>query len=173
VPKAPFRAASRQWCLTPFTGRVGAMQDGMMFIDVVNSGSIPALEKMLAFTQANHRVLAENVANADTPEYKTRHLDPKQFQADLGEAIATRKETRSQNLVMPRSKQYRVDEAGRLAFEPLTRPAENILFHDGTNARIEEQMSQMAENAMMHQTIVELLKGRFDGLRKAISGNAT
>jgi flagellar basal body rod protein FlgB len=35
---------------------------------------------------------------------------------------------------------------------------------------IEEQMADLAENAMMHETVTTLLRGRFDGLRKAIAG---
>ncbi len=144
-----------------------------MFVDAVNGGSIPVLEKLLSFTQANQRVLTENVANIDTPGYKTRHLDPKRFQADLREALDKQQATRSRRLVMPRSKQYREDESGRGAFVPQVEPAENVLFHDGTNARIERQMALMAENAMTHQTAVELLKTNFDSLRKAITGRAT
>ena len=52
-------------------------------------------------------------------------------------------------------------------------PPENILFHDGTNQRVERQMALLAENGMMHQTITQLLQDRFKGLNKAISGRIT
>ena len=54
---------------------------------------------------------------------------------------------------------------------PSEEPAENVLFHDDTNARVERQMAMMAENTMMHQLASELLRERFDGLLKAIRGN--
>ena len=41
----------------------------MFFEGLVNRGSLPAMEKMLAFTEARHRVLTENIANVDTPGY--------------------------------------------------------------------------------------------------------
>jgi flagellar basal body rod protein FlgB len=53
---------------------------------------------------------------------------------------------------------------------PTTEPAENLLFHDHTNMRIEEQMAMLAENAMMHQTVTELLRGKFETMLKAIRG---
>lgn len=142
----------------------------MFFADVVNRGTMPAMEKMLAFTQARHRMLTENVANADTPGYKTRHLDPQAFQRSLREALDTRKEKRSRSFEIRPTEQFRQDDFGRLSVTPTIEPAENILFHDKTNGRIERQMAMLAENAMMHQVVTELLQGRFNGLLKAIRG---
>ena len=144
-----------------------------MFIrDVVNDGVMPALEKMLAFTQARHRVLAENIANVDTPGYKTKHLDPKAFQHALREALDSRKKTGSSEFRISGTDQVKQDEFGRLNFTPSEKPAENILFHDQTNIRIEKQMAMLAENGMMHQAITELLNNRLKSLTKAIHGRA-
>jgi flagellar basal-body rod protein FlgB len=141
----------------------------MFFADVVNCGTIPAMEKMLAFTQARHRMLTENVANADTPGYKTRHLDPRAFQRSLREALDTQRETRSSSFEIGPTEQFRQDESGRLSVTPAIEPAENILFHDKTNG-IERQMAMLAENAMMHQVMTELLQNRFNVLLEAIRG---
>lgn len=142
----------------------------MFLQDVVNRGSMPALEKMLAFTQARHQVLAENVANVDTPGYRTQQLDTDAFQASLRKALDRRKATRSPDFKMTSTSQFSQDRAGRLQVTPTLEPTENILFHDGTNIRVEKQMSMMAENAMMHQLMSELMRGKFEGLLKAIRG---
>lgn len=142
-----------------------------MFLgDVVNRGLVPAMDKMLAFTQARHNVLTENVANADTPGYKTQHLDARAFQAALAKAMDRQKETGSDRLTLPRGEQWHMDRDGRLVMTPTVEPTENTLFHDGTNARIERQMALLAENAMMHQTVAELLRGEYQRLMKAIRG---
>lgn len=142
----------------------------MFFGDVVNRGLIPAMDKMLAFTQARHRVLTENIANADTPGYRTRQLDAKAFQAALAEAMESRGGSGSDPLVIPRGEQWHMDRGGRLVVTPTAEPVENTLFHDGTNVRIERQMALLAENAMMHQTVTELLRDKYTGLIKAIRG---
>lgn len=142
----------------------------MFFHDVVNRGAGPAMEKMLAFTEARHRMLSENIANVDTPDYRTRHLDAGAFQRSLREALDTRERTRSRDFVLRPTGQVRQDAAGRLQVRPTHDPAENILFHDRTNIRIEKQMAMLAENAMMHQTTTELLRGRYEGLIAAIRG---
>ena len=142
----------------------------MFFYGIVNRGALPAMEKMLAFTQARHRMLTENVANVDTPGYQTRHLDARAFQRALREALDTQAETPSASLEIRSSNQFRQDRFGRLSVTPTVEPAENILFHDKTNARIERQMAMLAENAMMHQVVTELLRDKFNGLLKAIRG---
>lgn len=142
----------------------------MFLADVVNSGVTPALEKMLAFTEARHRVLTENVANVDTPGYKTRQLDAGAFQESLRQAIGRRKQSGAADLAMRATREFRTDRSGRLVVTPTLEPPENILFHDQTNQRIERQMASLAENAMMHEAATELLRGRFESLLKAIRG---
>ncbi len=152
----------------------------MFFADVVNSGTVPALEKVLAFTEARQRMLAENIANVDTPGYRTKQLDTGAFQKALRTALDDGKRTRSvlqdragtgaAEFRLPASAQFRQDAQGRLIVQPSETPPDNLLFHDDTNARIERQMAMMAENTMMHQTATELLRSRFDGLLKAIRG---
>ena len=145
----------------------------MLLQKLVNGGAIPAMDKMLAFTQARHKMLVENVANADNPHYRTKQLDPKQFQASLREALDARKETRSPAFRMNDTRQFRQGDDGRLVVTPTPEPVENLLFHDGTNVRIERQMAMLGENAMMHEAVSELLRGKYQGMLKAIRGRVT
>ena len=114
--------------------------------------------------------IASNIANVDTPGYQARHLDAKAFQRALRGALDERERTRSPSLELRPSDEFRQDQSGRLTVTPMVQPPENILFHDRTNMRIERQMAMLAENAMMHQTMTELLRDRFEGLLKAIRG---
>lgn len=143
----------------------------MFFPDLVNGSGIPALDKMLAFTQARQRMLADNLANVDTPEYKVKHLDTARFQRALRKAINQQKDAGPHAaLKLERTDEFRQRADGTLKVTPSREPAENVLFHDGTNVRIERQMAMMAENAMMHQTASELLRNKVEGLLKAIRG---
>lgn len=145
----------------------------MYLRDVTNGGAIPAMEKMLAYTQARHRMLAENVANVDTPGYETRQLDAADFQRSLRAAIDRKKAGGEEELILEPTGEFAQDADGRLRVTPSTEPPENVLFQDQTNVRIERQMAMMAENALMHQTMTELLRTRFDGLLKAIRGRVS
>jgi flagellar basal-body rod protein FlgB len=142
----------------------------MFFFDVANSGPIPAMEKMLAYTEGRHRMLTENIANIDTPGYHARQLDFRAFQGALREAIDRRGS--GGPLKIQGNQEFGDDSCGQLAVNPTEEPSENILFHDQTNMRVEREMSTLAENTMMHQIVVSQLKDRFDGLMAAIRGKA-
>lgn len=141
-----------------------------MFISsVTNGGATPALVATMAYTQMRHRVIAENVANWGNPNYKTKQLDPGRFQQSLADALE-RHQNRKDPFVLPSTDQFHQDEHGLLRVTPTTGPTENVLFHDGTNMSIERQMADLAENAMMHEMAGAILRGYFDGTRKAIRG---
>jgi flagellar basal-body rod protein FlgB len=144
----------------------------MLFYDIANSGSIPAMEKMLAYTQARHRMLTENIANADTPGYKAKQLDARVFQRALRKAIDEQNRG-SRALRVEDSKEFSQDAGGQMVVKPTVEPAENVLFHDQTNMRIERQMALLAENTLMHQMVTDRLKGRFDQLMIAIRGRVS
>src|SRR6187397_1693930 len=63
-----------------------------MLSSIFQSSTLPVLEQVVNFTDARHGVLAGNIANLDTPGYKTRDLSPELFQERLKEAIETRHE---------------------------------------------------------------------------------
>ena len=54
-----------------------------MLSSLFQSSSLPVLEQVVNFTEARHGVLAGNIANLDTPGYKTRDLSPALFQQRL------------------------------------------------------------------------------------------
>jgi len=145
----------------------------MFLTDVVNRGTPPVLEKVLAFTEARHRVLTENIANVDTPGYRVKHLDVADFQDAMKKALERRTEDPSGALELPASREFHVAPSGRLVVNPSTEPPENILFHDGTNARLERQMAMLAENSMMHQVMTDLLRDKYNGLKDAIRGRVS
>ena len=142
----------------------------MFLSDITNRGNIPVLEKLMAFAEARQKMLAENIANIDMPGYKTKQLDPAVFQAAMRRAIDERGSHPGASLELPATDQFYQDEMGHLVVTPVTEPAQNILFHDRTNARIETLMAQVAENVMTYNMASQLLKNSFDGLKTAIRG---
>ena len=58
-----------------------------MLPNVFGSTNIPVLQEVLQFSQARHGVLVGNLANVNTPGYRTRDLSVNNFQTRLKEAI--------------------------------------------------------------------------------------
>jgi len=140
-----------------------------MIEEILNRLGNPAIDKMLSFTEARHRVIAENVANIDTPGYRTKQLDPSLFQRALRRAIEAQKREPDAAMTLDQTSQFR-ERGGHLVVTPSLEPTENLLFHDGTNARIEREMSELASNTMMHQLSVEFLNNHYRMLKRSITG---
>jgi len=138
--------------------------------NVTNQGSTPALIATLSFNEARLKVIAENIANDQTPGYRAKQLDPRGFQTALRSALDDRGDDPSKPLVIQNTGQVRTDDSGMLKVTPTETPVANILHHDGTNLSLEREMAHLAETGMAHELASTLLRGRFDGLRKAIRG---
>ena len=128
-----------------------------MFINrLLNQGNAPLLEQMLRFTAARHRLIAENVVNVDTPEYRQKDLSPARFQA----------------LLRDRVEQRRQDGPAAVSFHDVVgeveTPQRGILFHDGNNRSMEQLMTDQAKNALMHNLVVELLRKQYQSLEAAL-----
>ena len=142
----------------------------MFITGITDRGATPAIVATLAYAEGRQKVIAENVANWNNPDYTTKRLDPRAFQRALGKALEDRGGDVNKPFRVASTEQFRMGRGGALQLTPTAEPAENILFHDGTNMSIERQMADLAENAMTHELATTLLRGRYEGLRKAIRG---
>ncbi|MGE3180329.1 MAG: flagellar basal body rod protein FlgB [Phycisphaerae bacterium] len=140
-----------------------------MWLDrILSSKTTNALALSVQFTERRQQVLAENIANIDTTDYHTKRLDVSDFQSALKSALDA--QTPRTSVLELRGRTVETTAAGHLLVEPETEPAPNILFHDGTNARLEELMTDAASNSLYHEFAVNLLQTRLDGLFTAIRG---
>lgn len=136
---------------------------------LTNSGAMPTLERLLQFTQARQTVLADNIANLSTPYFKPRDLSPESFQKALGEAL-DRRRTRPNPVAGPLPmRDTRQLSFGRHSLEVKPRALnENILFHDENNRDLDRTMQRLAENTMMHNVAIELMRSELNLLETAI-----
>jgi flagellar basal-body rod protein FlgB len=128
-----------------------------MFIErLLNQGNTPLLERMLEFTAQRHRLLAENIVNVDTPEYRQKDLSIGAFREMLSERVEARRSA----------------SPGEASFDDVSAELENptrgILFHDGNNRSMEQLMSDQASNALMHNMVVELLRKQYSAMEMAL-----
>lgn len=129
---------------------------------------ISALEQMAAFTQARHRVIAENIANVDTPGYQRKQVDLGSFQVALAEAIHGA--SSDGRLAAVTTDQVERDVHGHIVLRPGVEPADNVAFHDGTNGLVERDLTEMSRNQLLHQVSVDMLARKYRGLETAIRG---
>jgi flagellar basal-body rod protein FlgB len=110
----------------------------------------------LSFTDARQQVIADNIANADTPGYQQKDMSVDVFQSMLREKVA------EQASAPPGS--VRFDDIK----EEVDNPTSGILFHDGNNRSMEQMMTDNAKNALMHNLVVELLRQQYQTMQTAL-----
>jgi len=142
----------------------------MFFSSLTDRGSVPALVSTLVFSQERLKMIAENVANLNTPGYRAKQLDTQGFQGALRRALDERGDDTTRPFEVEAGDEVRSDDTGRLQVRPSLKPVENGLFHDGTNLSIERQMADLAETGMMHELATQLLVDKMGALRTAIRG---
>ena len=134
-----------------------------------HNGAMPALERLVQFTEKRQAVLAHNVANLSTPRFRPTDLDVDAFQAALGRAIDQRRTLDAPHDGPLELRSGRAFTFRRDGLDVHPRPLnENVLFHDENNRDLERMMQDVAENQMVHAAGVRLLKNQFDLLEVAI-----
>jgi flagellar basal-body rod protein FlgB len=122
-------------------------------------------ERALNFRAQRAEVLANNIANADTPSYKARDLD---FSSVLA---AQADKTQNGSFSLQRTNGMHIDaqglsdDDGTLQYRVPTQPS---LDQNTVDAQIEQ--SNYAENGVGFQASFTLLNNKFRGLMTAIKG---
>jgi flagellar basal-body rod protein FlgB len=127
-----------------------------MLIDRITRDGTPAiLEKVLDFTEKRQELLADDVANADTPNFIQKDLSPDAFQTALRQRIEQAATSPSATLDLNDLPAEATDTDG-------------LLFHDGNNRSMEQLMSEEAKNALLHNVAVELLRQQYATMELAL-----
>jgi flagellar basal-body rod protein FlgB len=165
-----------------------------MLSTLFGTTTVPLLEQVVNFTEARHGVLAGNIANLDTPGYKTQDLSPELFQQKLREAVETSQMQPEApagfanytfgneslngggsngvgygNYEMPASSPMSQVDRNFAAFDKVKDSFKSILRHDGVNVSMENQVNQMVKNQQEHNLAAGILSQQFRLLRVAIS----
>jgi len=107
------------------------------------------------------QVLAENIANADTPGYKAKDMD---FQTALSGAQSRQ----SGSLGRTDPKHFEISTARHS--EAQYRNPNQPDTGDGNSVDIHEERNAFTRNSMEYQTTLNFLNSRISGLKKAITG---
>ncbi len=106
-------------------------------------------------------ILASNIANADTPNYKARDID---FKHALKLAA-----NNSSEMVMTNARHINSAGQSKSGAEIMYRlPTQPSL--DGNTVDLQTERSAFLENSMMYQASLRFLNGKISGLMTAIRG---
>lgn len=133
----------------------------MLFADIPLMGM---LKQRMSWHQQRQGVLAQNVANADTPDYRARDLKPPVF-PELAKGAAA-----GVQMAATDPKHF---GAGGGAFDPRPQDAKSYeITPEGNAVVLEEEVLRVTQNVMDYQMVSQLYSRGLGMLRTAISRRA-
>ncbi len=130
----------------------------------INDATINALSTSLNFREMRQEILAANIANAETPGYKSKKLD---FEDALARAIDIDKQ---QSLVTSNDQHFNVGGGGFNNLEPhIYEDPNGVVSEDGNTVDRDQEMGQMADNKILYDASVQLLNKKLGLLKYAAS----
>ncbi|HAK87678.1 MAG TPA: flagellar basal body rod protein FlgB [Nitrospiraceae bacterium] len=109
--------------------------------------TIKTLEGMLDVATFRQKLLASNIANADTPGYKAKDIS---FQKELLKAIEG---------TGSKEKSYEI-------YEPLS----TMTNRDGNTVNLDIEMAKVAENTLTYTTAIQLMTMKVRMMKDVIKG---
>ncbi len=127
----------------------------MNFID----NAFSANEKSLAVRAQRMEVLARNIANADTPQFKAQDIDFKQVMKVAAEGP-----------VVTTNSKHLVEGPDQTTDGLKYRVPFNVSF-DGNTVELPVEQAKYGQYAAEYQTTLAILESRISGIRKALRGD--
>lgn len=121
--------------------------------------TINGLTAGVYYTGLRHKVIANNIANIDTPNYKAMDIVfTKQLEKVIRSSNANGKSFSVSSLPSPTSvlAPYQSDQRPKIELNTVD---------------IDQEQAKMTQNTLLHNTYLQLLSSKFRILRASISGN--
>ncbi len=134
--------------------------------------SIPlmaALKKRMQWLHTNQSVLSQNVANADTPGYKTQELEKQDFSSLVDDLSGAGNQRTPSGVKMQASRSGHMAAGGARIDMPEARDMKDgEESPTGNSVVLEEEMIKVTENQMQYGMVVNLYKKNMGLLKIAL-----
>jgi len=130
------------------------------------SGTTTKLENALNVASLKQKVISSNVANVDTPNYKSKEVS---FQTALMNAMENNKSfaahrTNEKHIQFSNQAGQQITPFAKVISRP------NSLFnHNGNNVDMDYEMAELAKNQLWYNALTERINGKFNSLRTVIN----
>ena len=124
------------------------------------SGTITALEQGLKYSSLNQKVIAQNIANSDTPNYKAKTVRFKDMfnQAQSNVVQSNRTDARHYQFTGTNIKTPGVVE-NKVSYQ-----------NDGNSVDIDNEMADLATNQIYYNALISRVSSKFNTLNSVVKG---
>lgn len=122
--------------------------------------TISLLEKGLNYSTTRGKVISQNIANGDTPNYRAKNVRFKDF---LDEAKHT-------ELLAYKTSPKHFDFKKKVGQVGVFNLANFQYFHNGNGVDMDKEQANLAENQIYYNALVDRLSERFNTIQSVIKG---
>lgn len=123
------------------------------------SDTIQNLESGLRYSSVKNKVIAQNLANVDTPNYKAKDVSFKK-QLEHAQHSFQAKLTNEKHIPF-----------GRTGSEIQIKQKNEVTYnHNGNSVDLDKEMTELAENQIYYQALVERINGKFNSIKSVLNG---
>jgi flagellar basal-body rod protein FlgB len=120
-------------------------------MDILFNKTIDLLSGMLDYRSKRHKIIASNIANIDTEDFKPSDIT---FKNEFGKASSIQMTT-----TMPGHISRKDNKSGPVSFEMKT---------SEEKVKIDTEMANLAENHLMYNMTVDMLSRKFRGINTVL-----
>jgi len=143
---------------------------------MINDPIISTLGQKLMESAVTQRVVANNLANSETPNYKAFRVMFDRSMASQGTddmhlPLARTNARHLGDAPVIGSGNNSLDDLVNRAGAQLVRDSSTTLRNDGNNVDVDRELADLSANTLYYGALTTFVKNRFDGYRRIISGN--
>lgn len=131
-----------------------------------NSSHVQLLQRSIDAATLRHRVIANNIANHDTPHFKSKQVV---FEDLLQQELNSTTPRFSANRSDPRH----IPFGGRKQqVQPsIVSNPHNLIQNNGNDVDVEYEMNRLAKNTIWYNGLIDITNGHFAKLKSVINGS--
>ncbi|HIH96171.1 MAG TPA: flagellar basal body rod protein FlgB [Thermoplasmata archaeon] len=134
-----------------------------MFDHLFTEDAFLVLKNSLRASAQRHEVIANNIANVNTPNFKKSRVS---FENELKSALKT---SGGSSLVCTSSKHMSGSVRSPASVMPKEMLVEKTAMSlNGNNVDVDEEMTELAKNTIYYNALVELMKSKINMLKTAV-----
>ncbi|WP_186577478.1 flagellar basal body rod protein FlgB [Aquibacillus kalidii] len=124
--------------------------------------TVNSLERALDYSSVKNKTISNNIANVDTDNYKAKSVVFKDALSKEMNSTFVAKRTNVKHIPFQSS-------SLEGSFRVVTDKG-STYNHNGNNVDIDKEMTELAENQIYYQAIVDRLNGKFNSLQTVLKG---
>lgn len=122
--------------------------------------TISTLEQGLDYSATKGKVISQNIANVDTPNYKTKNVSFKDVFSDAQSSQVNSYRTDSRHMEFKGSdSQTGIHSSNNFRYR-----------HDGNGVDMDKEQASLASNQIYYNALIDRLNGKFNTLQSVIKG---